>query len=73
MKYIIDIEDEPFEQNGEKLWRAKGFKSLVFDKEGLNRLEKPRKMIVITEDSTVMTAGGIQADYMEMRWDARTE
>lgn len=34
-KYIIDIEDEPV--NG--LYRASKFRALVFDREGLNRLE----------------------------------
>lgn len=46
MKYIIEIEDIPFRARlchaGEivTLWRAKGFNSLVFDEEGLSRLEK---------------------------------
>lgn len=47
MKYIIEIEDEPFGRNDDpviphgmdELWRARGFNSLVFDKEGLRRLE----------------------------------
>lgn len=37
MKYIIDIEDIPFIRD-ESLYRAKGFKSLVFDKIGLEKL-----------------------------------
>lgn len=43
-KYIIELEDSPFlaeTHNGweyEKLYRVKGFKSLVFDSEGLKRL-----------------------------------
>lgn len=41
MKYIIDIEDKPFESDGgEKLYRAKRFKSLVFDQRGLDKLQK---------------------------------
>lgn len=45
MKYIIEIEEEPFtpEQSipyqGNELYRAKGFNSLVFDKNGLEKLE----------------------------------
>ena len=35
-KYIIEIEDEPV--NG--LYRAKNFNTLVFDRQGLGRLEK---------------------------------
>lgn len=46
MKYIIEIENEPFGRNDDpviphgmdELYRAKGFKSLVFDKNGLNKL-----------------------------------
>ena len=46
MKYIIEIEDEPFGRNDDaenphgmdELYRAKGFKSLVFDQEGLRKL-----------------------------------
>lgn len=39
MKYIIELEDEPFSNEiGEELYRAKGFKSLVFDAYGLSRL-----------------------------------
>lgn len=37
MKYIIEIENEPFVRD-EKLYRAKGFKSLVFDQIGLDKL-----------------------------------
>lgn len=57
MKYIIEIENEPFGRNDDpviphgmdKLYRAKGFKSLVFDKNGLDKLisytEPDRKAI----------------------------
>ena len=43
-KYIIEVEDKPFEllsEDGftsEKLFRVKGFNSLVFDWNGLNML-----------------------------------
>lgn len=39
MKYIIEIEDEPFERGSKKLYRTSGFNSLVFDAEGLKRLK----------------------------------
>ena len=39
MKYIIEIEDEPFERGSTKLYRTSGFNSLVFDAEGLRRLK----------------------------------
>lgn len=46
MKYVIDIEDKPiceFDQDTQtyfpRVWKAKRFNTLVFDKEGLGRLE----------------------------------
>ena len=38
-KFIIEI-DKVLEQDGEKLFRAKGFKSLVFDEYGLKMLRR---------------------------------
>ena len=47
MKYIIDIEEKPlcvFDEDTQtyfpRVWRVKGFNSLVFDEEGLSRLEE---------------------------------
>ena len=46
MKYIIEIEEKPlcvFDKDTQtffpRLWRVKGFNSLVFDEDGLSRLE----------------------------------
>ena len=46
-KYIIEIEEKPlcvFDEDTQtyfpRLWRVKGFNSLVFDEEGLSRLEE---------------------------------
>ena len=47
-KYVIELEDETFEQNNDPviptgtntLWRVKGFNSLVFDENGLRKLEE---------------------------------
>ena len=46
-KYIIEIEEKPlcvFDKDTQtyfpRLWRVKGFNSLVFDEEGLSRLEE---------------------------------
>ena len=39
MKYIIEIEDEPFDTQN-RLYRAKGFSSLVFNWIDLERLTK---------------------------------
>ena len=46
MKYVIEIEDEPFGRNDnpviphgmDELYRAKGFNALVFDEHGLDKL-----------------------------------
>ena len=39
MRYIIEIEEEPYVRRGENaLYRAKGFNSLVFDQVGLDKL-----------------------------------
>jgi len=41
-KYIIEIEDEPFSRDDDfehYLYRAKRFKSLVFDSDGIDKLE----------------------------------
>lgn len=47
MKYIIEIEEKPLCVFGKdtqtffpRLWRVKGFNSLVFDEDGLSRLEE---------------------------------
>ena len=41
-KYIIDIVDMPYQNDGDgkKLYRARYFNSLVFDEDGLDKLEK---------------------------------
>ena len=38
-KFVIEIEEQFTGQDGNKLYRVKGFNSLVFDEEGLKRLE----------------------------------
>ena len=36
-KYIIELEDKPI---GNGLWKVRGFNSLVFDQNGLNKLKE---------------------------------
>lgn len=43
-KFIIEIGDV-FDGNGQKLYRIKGFNSLVFDSAGLNRLHRPENYL----------------------------
>lgn len=40
MKYVIEIDNEFKDFHGNKLYKAKGFNSLVFDQNGLDKLEK---------------------------------
>ena len=41
MEFILNIEDAPFVNNsGKKLYKSADFESLVFDKKGLDKLEK---------------------------------
>ena len=51
MKYVLELEDKPFvSESGEELYRAKGFKSLVFDKNGIDKLERlkePEKPVLV--------------------------
>jgi len=54
MKYIIDL--EPIE--GTKLFKAKGFNTLVFDSEGLLRLTPFKPETQLHEGSLVRTPNG---------------
>jgi phosphorylcholine metabolism protein LicD len=51
MKYIIDIEDQAV--NG--LYKAKNFKTLVFDGYGLDRLEKYDEVLTVLFGPDYMT------------------
>lgn len=54
MKYIIEIEDRPmFAANGDMLWRAKDFKSLVFDGDGLAKLQPYRQFTLNAGDANI--------------------
>lgn len=58
-KYIIELEDDAFtnkNNEADKLYRVKGFKSLVFDEDGLNKLE-PYKLPKVKYDSMIAEAG----------------
>lgn len=62
-KYIIEIEDDEFIQNegNEILYRAKGFKSLVFDENGLDKL---------TPFATAATFSEAYQNGLNDAWDA---
>lgn len=40
MEFILDVENEPFVKNGKKLYKSATFASLVFDQNGLDKLER---------------------------------
>ena len=81
MKYIIEIENEPFGRNDDpffphgmdELYRAKGFKSLVFDQDGLDKLtpytEPDRQDI---EDEVWATAIKIDIASEDWNWNEMT-
>jgi len=64
-KYIIELEDAPFaDVNGDQLWRVKGFRSLVFDSEGLKRLTPAATAI----DPKRIRPGDIVVDEDDIRF-----
>lgn len=75
-KYIIELEDAPFvDINGDRLWRVKGFRSLVFDSDGLKRLTSadtavdPKEIrlgdIVVDEDDIRFLVLDVNDGYVE--------
>ena len=79
-KYIIEIEEEPFIRKSvlhgeETLYRAKGFKSLVFDQVGLDKLTPIDENDEVKEDDFLigdeviideaLTGDGIKAVIMD--------
>lgn len=76
-KYIIELEDKPVGNSG--LYKVKGFNSLVFDQNGLNKLEpyiesiKPGDILKHT-DGTFLTvfivkpSGVIEGFTPALRW-----
>ena len=77
-KYIIELEDEPFGKNDdpriphglEELWRVKGFKSLVFDKNGLNKLQPADEAL---ESAYAHGETSAEAKYHEQAEKEKTE
>lgn len=60
-KYIIEIDEEPFTKDGNKLYRASKFASLVFDSYGLSMLEEykePELEPTLRVGDLVLTEGG---------------
>ena len=52
-KYTIELEDEPFTSGDKKLYKCKGFNSLVFDENGIEILEKLTSQSTIGRHQTV--------------------
>ena len=54
-KFIIELEDEPLrDSDGKDLFRAKGFNSLVFDKNGLDKLKELDKSEIESRENDKM-------------------
>ena len=61
-RYVIELEDQPFiGPGGELLWRAKGFNALVFDANGLERLEAANEKAFETVHAEAYREGKIHA------------
>lgn len=72
MKYIIEIEDRPmFAANGDMLWRAKDFKSLVFDSDGLAKLQPYRQFTLSAGDVNISKSVDSSKDSTRTRLDNR--
>lgn len=53
-KYIIEIIEKPFKDDaGREVWRAKGFNTLYFDRNGLDKLEEYKEPKKETHDFKV--------------------
>lgn len=76
-KYVIELCDKPMKnENGGDLWRVKGFNALVFDQNGLDKLEEYKEThgfkvgdICKTENSDsnfIITR--ITPDYISFMW-----
>lgn len=72
MKYIIEIEDRPmFAANGDMLWRAKDFKSLVFDSDGLAKLQPYPTFTLSADDANISKSVDSSKDSTRTRLDNR--
>lgn len=71
MKYIIEIEDSPlFTNNGNMLWKAKDFNTLVFDQEGLDRLEEYREPDTKKNEPTEPNESKAKSKNVTIKYDA---
>ncbi len=61
-RFVIKLEDQPFiGPGGELLWRAKGFTTLVFDTNDLERLEAADEKAFETARAEAYREGKIHA------------
>ncbi len=67
-KYIIELEDTPFtKQDGSRLYRVKGFNSLVFDDVGLSKLTPYDKRAIVHEAYERGKVIGYEEGFKEAR------
>lgn len=78
-KYVIELEDEPI-TNG--LWKVKGFNSLVFDKNGLDKLTPFNEVIsvgdIVREGCIVFTVfyaglNAVEGFDSDMNWHTSSQ
>ena len=64
-KYVIELCEKPMKnENGNDIWRVKGFNTLVFDQNGLDKLEEykePEKETHKLKVGDVIDIGGMEA------------
>ena len=79
-KYIIELCEKPMEnENGDDIWRVKGFNTLVFDQNGLNKLEEYNEpaghkfevgdVCKITNSDSYFIITKITPDFISYMWN----
>lgn len=66
-KFEIEIDSEFVDENDNKLYRIKGFNSLVFDNNGLNKLKKIEPEV--TPKPKTVKASKLAEDTKVLCWD----
>ena len=79
-KYIIELCEKPMKnENGNDIWRVKGFNTLVFDQNGLDKLEEYKESVEhkfevgdvckIANSNSDFIITRITPDYISYMWD----
>lgn len=80
-KYVIEIIEKPFKDDaGREVWRAKGFNTLYFDQNGLDKLEEYKEesaghrfevgdVCIPRTSNRKFIITKIHSDYYHYMWD----